>query len=111
MSARDDLAAIVDAHVIDARKSSPGRAYCSCEEWHGTRQEHRGHVADAILAAGWRPPKKGTVTEAREALDTAAIRRAAKAAPLPITPEAYARFNEPPDPAPVDRDARRWWLA
>jgi len=75
---RDALAELFEAHL------STGLG-CHCDKWTvdtrrrpvNPRRQHRAHVADAVLAAGWLPP--GTDT-AREALDEVERRIRAEAA-------------------------------
>lgn len=60
---REALVALIQDHILDE-----GANECSCEEWEHWEDPYperiatySGHVADAILAAGWTPPEERTL--------------------------------------------------
>jgi hypothetical protein len=77
---REALARVVADHRILWGTAMAGSWYadCSCYEWHATRPTggevqagHDAHLADAILAAGWRSPEQVAAAKA-EAWDDCA---------------------------------------
>ena len=73
MSARDELARVVDDHRWVGTIYTKDRPYeCVCGE---RTNDHGAHRADAILAAGYRKPRTVTTKEELDALPSETIIR------------------------------------